>query len=203
MISGALQQVADYYSTKLAEHGECARGVDWNGQESQFLRFQQLSKIIEHDDFSVNDIGCGYGAMVDYFGEHYKRFEYHGYDVSNDMVKAAKTKYPGTNFHFGARPAQPMDYSVASGIFNVRLGIADDAWLAAINETLDSMREASREGFSFNCLTSYSDAHLMRDHLYYADPLAMFDYCKRRFSRNVALLHDYGLYEFTILVRLA
>jgi hypothetical protein len=28
-----------------------------------------------------------------------------------------------------------------------------------------------------------------------------FDHCKRNFSRQVALLHDYGLWEFTILVR--
>jgi hypothetical protein len=41
----------------------------------------------------------------------------------------------------------------------------------------------------------------MRADLYYADPAQVFDYCKRRFSPNVALLHDYGLYEFTILVR--
>jgi hypothetical protein len=31
--------------------------------------------------------------------------------------------------------------------------------------------------------------------------MVIFDICKRKFSRNVALLHDYGLYEFTILVR--
>jgi hypothetical protein len=42
----------------------------------------------------------------------------------------------------------------------------------------------------------------MRDHLYYADPGEFFEICKRVYSRNVALLHDYGLYEFTILVRL-
>ncbi len=53
----------------------------------------------------------------------------------------------------------------------------------------------------FNCLTSYSDPEKKRDELYYADPCALFDMCKRRYSRQVALLHDYGLYEFTILVR--
>jgi hypothetical protein len=58
-------------------------------------------------------------------------------------------------------------------------------------------------GFAFNCLTSYSDAERKRDYLYYADPCALFDLCKRRYSRNVALLHDYGLYEFTLLVRKA
>jgi hypothetical protein len=41
----------------------------------------------------------------------------------------------------------------------------------------------------------------MRSDLHYADPGRLFDYCKRRFARNVALLHDYGLYEFTLLVR--
>ena len=41
----------------------------------------------------------------------------------------------------------------------------------------------------------------MRPDLYYADPCRLFDHCKRRYSRHVALLHDYGLYEFTILVR--
>jgi hypothetical protein len=41
----------------------------------------------------------------------------------------------------------------------------------------------------------------MRPDLYYGDPCALFDHCKRRYARNVAVLHDYGLYEFTILVR--
>ncbi|MBM3138043.1 MAG: class I SAM-dependent methyltransferase, partial [Chloroflexi bacterium] len=29
----------------------------------------------------------------------------------------------------------------------------------------------------------------------------LFDYCKVNFSKNVALLHDYKLYDFTIIVR--
>lgn len=52
-------------------------------------------------------------------------------------------------------------------------------------------------------LTKYSDADRMaeRPDLFFGDPLFFFDFCKRNFSRNVALLHDYGLYDFTILVR--
>lgn len=199
-----LTEVAAYYSAKLAEHGQSPRGVDWNGEESQLLRFAQLSKIIAEDHFSVNDIGCGYGAMVGYFAAHFRDFSYHGYDISADMVKAARETYASTNnthFYCAARPEAPADYSVASGIFNVRLGAPGDAWLNRIHETLDVMHEASVKGFAFNCLTSYSDADKMRDYLYYADPCALFDYCKRRYSKQVALLHDYGLYEFTILVR--
>ena len=62
-------------------------------------------------------------------------------------------------------------------------------------------RSLGTKGFAFNMLTSYSDADKMRDDLYYGDPCELFDHCKRSYSRNVALLHDYGLYEFTMLVR--
>jgi hypothetical protein len=50
-------------------------------------------------------------------------------------------------------------------------------------------------------LTSYSDPDKRRPDLYYADPLALFDHCKRTYSRFVSLIHDYPLYEFTLLVR--
>lgn len=48
-------------------------------------------------------------------------------------------------------------------------------------------------------LTKYSDKEYLRDNLYYGDPMFIFDYCGT--FKNVALLHDYGLYEFTIIVR--
>ena len=41
----------------------------------------------------------------------------------------------------------------------------------------------------------------IRDSLYYADPMYLFDYCKRHFAKDVALLHDYSLYDFTLIVR--
>jgi hypothetical protein len=50
-------------------------------------------------------------------------------------------------------------------------------------------------------LTSYSDPDRMRPDLYYANPGEIFDQCKQRYSPQVALLHDYGLWEFTVLVR--
>jgi hypothetical protein len=93
------------------------------------------------------------------------------------------------------------DYGLASGILNVRMGRSAAEWQSYLEDTLDVLNRTSRLGFAFNCLTSYSDADKMRDYLYYADPCILFDFCKRRYSRNVGLLHDYELYEFTILVK--
>jgi SAM-dependent methyltransferase len=207
MATDLLQEVAEYYSGKLVEHGVSPRGVDWNGEEGQRLRFTQLSKIIQQQQgFSINDLGCGYGALFDYLSNYWTDFSYTGCDVSADMVLAAENRL-GTkaNAHFfvGSEPPEVADYGIASGIFNVRLGRSDDEWHEYLVATLDILDHTSRTGFAFNCLTSWSDTDKKRDYLYYANPAALFDLCKRRYSRHVALLHDYGLYEFTMLVRKA
>jgi SAM-dependent methyltransferase len=200
-----ITEVAGYYSAKLAEHGETPRGVDWNSEESQNLRFEQLTRIIfQPVKFSINDLGCGYGALIDYLNSHSHDFTYYGCDISEDMIHAARDRHaysPHAHFAVAAEPQGMADYGIASGIFNVKLGRSDIEWRAYLEATLDVLNHTSRRGFSFNCLTSYSDSDKMRDYLYYADPCALFDLCKRRYSKNVALLHDYGLYEFTILVR--
>lgn len=200
-----LRSVENYYSAKIREHGQCPRGVDWNGEDSQLLRFQQLVKVIEgKSDFSIIDVGCGYGALVDYLRKNFNNYKYIGIDISEEMIISAQARYEqdeGTRFYASAISPKGADYSVASGIFNVKLKHSHDEWWDYFSTTLDHLNEISLKGFSFNCLTIYSDAEKMRDYLYYADPCMLFDWCKKRYSKKVSLLHDYGLYEFTILVR--
>lgn len=200
-----LSEVASYYSKKLTEYGQTPRGVDWNGEDSQTLRFEQLCQIVDPGTtFSINDLGCGYGALYDFISQKHQTLSYLGVDISEEMIRAAEERYqdrPQARFIQSGEPDQIADYGIASGVFNVRLGRSDAEWLAYLESTLDTLDRTSRIGFTFNCLTSYSDADKMHDYLYYADPCVLFDLCKRRYSRNVALLHDYGLYEFTILVR--
>jgi SAM-dependent methyltransferase len=202
-----LAEVADYYSSKLAAHGDTPQGVDWNGEAGQVLRFEQLARVIEPAAaFIVNDVGCGYGALFDFLASRHPGLSYVGCDISADMVAAARARHPEdgrAQFALGAQPPAVADYSVASGIFNVRLGRSVAEWREYLESTLDLLDRSSSRGFAFNCLTSYSDADRKREDLYYADPCELFDRCKRRYSRDVALLHDYGLYEFTMLVRKA
>lgn len=201
-----LEDVACYYSGKFAEHGATAQGVDWNSVESQELRFRQLLKVCDGGDepFSITDYGCGYGALVPYLRRCGHDFVYHGYDFSQALLEYARTTHadpPRIEFTETLATLEPTDYTVASGIFNVKLDTDDRAWLGLMLETLERIAGLSRRGFAFNALTRYSDPERMRPDLYYADPAFLFDHCKTHYSRNVALLHDYGLYEFTVIVR--
>lgn len=200
-----LADIADYYSAKLGMHGATPQGVDWNSEASQALRFEQLLKLLPKSyRFSLNDLGCGYGALYDFLTAKSLSFSYLGIDVSDNMIDVAKKRFRPESlarFIVSNEPDQIADYSIASGIFNVCMGYTKDDWQFYIETVLDVMNINSQYGFAFNCLTSYSDKNKMRDDLYYADPCLFFDLCKRKYSSNVALLHDYGLYEFTILVR--
>jgi predicted TPR repeat methyltransferase len=200
-----LARVAGYYSGKFAAHGATAAGVDWNSPESQALRFAELSQLFEPGPFSVIDYGCGYGAFADFLSAHALLNAYQGFDVAADMIADARRRHaaaPACRFVTDSAALEAADYTIASGIFNVRFDISDDDWLAYMVSTLDQMMALSTRGFAFNALTSYSDADRRRADLYYADPRVFFDHCKRRFSKRVSLLHDYALYEFTMLVRL-
>ncbi len=90
---------------------------------------------------------------------------------------------------------------VLQGTWNGRTGTLEDVRVAPASVREPGVGRLSLQGFAFNALTSYSDPEYMRDDLFYADPSWLFDHCKRTYSSQVALLHDYGLYEFTILVR--
>jgi SAM-dependent methyltransferase len=201
-----LKRVNAYYTDKVTTHGPVHRGVDWNSTESQHLRFDQVLKVCTGDTpFSLNDYGCGYGALALYLREKKAAFTYNGFDISEAMIAQAKQLLiddPACIFYSAPDRLTLADYTVASGIFNVKMQVEVEHWKNYIEDTIATLAAHSTRGFAFNMLTAYSDADRMRPDLYYGDPLYYFDLCRRKYSRNVALLHDYNLYEFTLIVRL-
>jgi SAM-dependent methyltransferase len=201
------KRLNEYFSGKLDLFGATPKGVDYNGPEAQERRFEQLVKVIDPSrPFTVIDYGSGYGALFEYLQKKGWQFEYYGVDLIEKMVLAGREKYqrfPNAHFTTDEREAPQADYLLAGAIFNIKLETAYADWQAFAVKTLGRMQALCSRGFAFNMLTRYSDADRMaqRPDLFYADPLYFFDLCKRSFSKNVALLHDYGLYDFTILVR--
>jgi SAM-dependent methyltransferase len=206
-IAETQQKLSEYFSEKLEEFGATPKGVDYNGPEAQERRFEQLIKVIQPaQPFTVIDYGCGYGAMFDFLNGKGWQFDYFGVDVIEKMVMAARDShknFPNALFTTRESELPKADYLVAGSIFNIKLDATYENWQEFVVGTLRQMNNLCSKGFTFNMLTKYSDADRMaeRPDLFYGDPLFFFDLCKRDFARNVALLHDYGLYDFTILVR--
>jgi len=200
-----LAGIADYYTAKLAQHGPTARGVDWNGEESQNQRHRQFLRLLgDERDACILDLGCGYGDFLRFLRTRGFSGTYIGYDIAPNMIAAAcRIHGEGRNrlWRVGAAPQETADYAIASGILNVKGDIPVQVWNERVHDTMDVLARAARRGFAFNVLTLTSDPALRRPNLYYADPAETLAYCLSRFGRSVALLQDYGLWEFTVIVR--
>jgi SAM-dependent methyltransferase len=205
MTSRFVDPVARYYEARLIAYGATPRGVDWNSERSQLVRFKQFMPLIDHAEASVCDYGCGYGALLTYLRSRGHAGRYLGFDAAPAMIASARklhaadqrARFVGTRAELNV-----SDFTVASGIFNVRLAAPVDEWDTHVEATIRDLASLSRRGFAFNVLTSYSDPDKQRADLYYADPRKVLDFCFRLWPRRVALLHDYDLHEFTITVRL-
>ncbi len=196
-----------YYANRAGEEDR-ARQVGWRDQQAQHARFAQFLRALRHapdDSFEVADIGCGLGDLLTFLrGRGFSRLLYRGYDILPEMVAAAASSHEDAGAAFQKietlSEVQPADYCFASGVFNAKADYGDDAWWSHVQTCIRDMAAKSRCGVAFNMLSSYSDEHKRDDTLYYADPCRVFDWCKREISRDVALLHDYGQWDFTILI---
>jgi hypothetical protein len=199
-----LAKVSKYYSEKVQQFGATPAGVDWKDRTGQETRFEQLAKITRRARTgTLAELGCGWGAFAAWAREHGFELTYTGYDISPQMLETARGLFgnrPDISFRPGAEPTEEADYVIASGIFNVRFDVSDDAWMSYVDSTIDAMACKARIGFAFNCLTGFSDPERKEARLFYPYPGELFDRCLHRHGRHGALLQDYGLYEFTILI---
>ena len=99
--------------------------------------------------------------------------------------------------------SQPADYCIGSGLFNMkfletRQMNGKQYMLARLFGHVGLSRQQG-------CLLIRSPVILIPiicdADLYYADPRWCSIFVKRSLAKQVALLHDYGIYDFTILVR--
>lgn len=199
--------VARYYSKKVEMHGATALGVDWPCVPSQELRFIQLLKVcVFNKPLSINDFGCGYGALLDFMRKRFRgvSIDYVGIDLSPAMILQAKSRRRPLlrpQFIVGHQSPRTADYSIASGIFNVKLAQPKERWEYHIAQTLVDIFATSRIGFAVNFLgPPHPDAEPIAE-LYRVPPEVWATFCEREFGANVELVQNYGMQEFTLLAR--
>jgi SAM-dependent methyltransferase len=202
------QQV--YFRAKHAQYGDDPRSVSWNDRESQFLRFRILSELFryEQDEFTVHEVGCGLGHFGEFAAEEGLRCRYMGSDISPEFVAVCQAKFGRDRFVIQDIAAsldtfdpavKGCDFYVQSGAFNAIGGASLAEWELFVDTAVENMFAMCGKGIGFNMLSTYSDPEMRNPGLYYADPRAIYDRCKR-LSRFVTLISDGPLYEFTVLV---
>ena len=203
--------VEAYYGARVAKYGATPLGVDWSCQATQSLRFVQLLKICDFSaPFSLNDVGCGYGALCAFLATRYPDFavDYLGVDLSKAMVGRARRRFAMADRRFavGQTSSRLADYSVASGIMNVNVGYPRAVWEDFVAAMLRDLRRTSRRGFSVNFMSDVVAASEVPDNsratrLYRTSPERWVLYCENVLGCSVETLDNYGMKEFTLLLR--
>ncbi|NRA99091.1 MAG: class I SAM-dependent methyltransferase [Rhodobacteraceae bacterium] len=192
-----------HYAERLREHGPGAKAVHWADKDSQFARFRVLCGI-DDDLGHVLDVGCGLGALWDHLEDRGGYSAYTGVDIVPEFLDHLRARAAGaTQVRVmrsdlpNALPG-PVDYALASGIFNNAM---DDNW-GFLTSSLRAMWDASEKGIAFNAMTRFVDFH--DPELWYVDPAEVLSFCKTELGGHPVLRHDYltrpGAFPFEFAV---
>lgn len=202
--------IAAAYTAQFKQHGACHTGVLWDGQSGQRRRFTEFLTLLEGQDpgagFSVNDLGCGYGAFFEFLAEEAPGTvsRYHGYDICPELIAAARVRITNPRARFSLSDAASIrcDYSFASGTFNLMVDADADDWRAYVERALLALWEKSARGLDFNLLDADA-VSAPQPWLYYTRGKEFLDFCHARLSPHVEILQAPGASDYTLLVRRA
>jgi SAM-dependent methyltransferase len=200
-----LERLESHYDELIESHGTGAAGAQWRDRETQEKRMQVLAEIGDVREASVLDFGCGTGHLLTILRSRFGFVgSYVGIDLSEKAVDLARKEHSDARFERRDILTEGIDgtfdYVFVSGVFNNRLS---DNW-ALLTTALQKLFAATRRGLAFNLLSIYVDR--FEEGLWYADPVAVFQFCKERLSPLVSLRHDYEVragvvpFEFTVYV---
>lgn len=199
-------RIEAYYEDKVARHGAIPLGVDWTCAPTQELRFVQLLKLCDFSrPVSLNDVGCGYGALTGFIARRYPQAEidYLGVDLSRAMIGRARRRHrgmAGRRFVVGSDIPRIADYGVASGVMNVMLDHPRPLWEEFVADTLRGMHASSRLGFAVN-FKAEKPGGVETAGLYRTAPAPWIAFCRQILGCTADVVDGYGMREFTLLVR--
>ncbi len=194
------------FNQAIKEYGPNHKAVAWKNEERQQRRFQifagLLSGVSGKDDYIINDLGCGYGAMFEAFKDlsELRKGRYIGYDISDEMVRTAKKRIPDsrTTFIQSYYATEEADFSFVSGTYNMKLHQRNHIWRDYVEENLKQLWSKTRAGLGFNMLSIQNPDR--EKTLFYADPEYFYAFCRTNLSEKIRLVNRLEPEEFVILI---
>jgi len=198
-----------HYEDLLKKHGDHYLALDWKSPESQKLRFNVLADIFEmtgkNSNFSVLDVGCGFGDLYGYLKQANFKFSYAGYDITPGVLNVARRKYPEARFEVRDLLTDPnperFDFVFCCGALNISFE-ERALHLEFVRDLLLRMFELCKIGVAANFLSSQAIYHLPEEgfrqpQYFYAKPEEIIGFAKGMTSRFI-MRHEYHPGDFTV-----
>lgn len=194
------------YGDLFARYGDDARALSHGNQESQYERFQMLTRVFgrEKARFSVHEIGCALGHFGVFLQEHCPSAVFSGSDIIEHFVETCKTRFSSDNFYLRditeKLPDERYDFIVTCGLFHIPGNVPRPQFQAFIYTMLKAMYAMASKGIAATFLTSYYDPGYERPELFYQDEKQLMDFTVRELSRHFEFDEFGPLYEYALRV---
>ena len=201
------KQISNIYNKRFNNYNNTPKGVFWNSKLSQDLRLNIiLDKILQNtksDEFSIADIGCGYGRLYEIIRERKLdgRVQYHGFDINQKIISFCKNNidFENIKFSISAFPLNETDYVVMSGTYNLTPTNNISLWEDYIIKNLTSNWKLVQKAMIFNCLIK--EKRKIEKKLYYTELSWIQKICERNFCDPEVIKHNLLKDDITIILK--
>lgn len=192
------------YLELYGRHGDDAKALFHNDQESQYERFGMLGRLFarEAGPFTVHEVGCALGHFGDYLRERFPQAVFSGSDICEPFVEACRRRFPEGQFFLRditeKLPEDRYDYVVLCGTFNIPGNTPREPWQRFVYAMLRAMYALAHKGIGVTFITTYIDPGRERADLYYQDEKRLLDFTVKELSRHFELDRFSPLYEYAL-----
>ena len=188
-------EIAEIYNERFLKLGPTPEASMWFSKTRQIARFDvifnQLKLFHQRNSISISDVGCGYGAFLQYLSEKKidEELSYYGYDVSPEVIKFCKNKYfERASFYTKSVPIHKTDFVIMSGTFNF-FPIQDyNAWKVYLFNSLKLLWSKAKCAMIFNLQIS-NQAAITTEGIVYAAQEQVEQFCKKNFG-NIRVINN-------------
>ena len=199
------KQISNIYNKRFNNYNNTPKGVFWNSKLSQDLRLNIiLDKILQNsknDEFSIADIGCGYGRLYEIIRERKldRKVQYHGFDINEKLINFCKNNrdFKNVQFSINSFPFKITDYVVMSGTYNLAPTNNISLWEDYIIKNLTNNWKLVKKAMIFNCLIK--EKKEINKALYYTELSWLNRICENNFG-NIQIFKNQLLKDDVTIV---
>ena len=202
------ENITKTFTDRFANYGPRPEASLWFCSKRQHARFEIIRDIIDNNrnqnHFTINDIGCGYGALLDYILKYQKKYltSYNGFELAQNLIDFCENKYSAfdfSRFQLGIKNISSADFCVMSGTFNYAPHTSLEAWRNYLKHQLKKIWNVTDNSMVFNLMIE-NVAKISDSHICYEELPKILSFCNNQFG-NSQVIKDHRLpREVTIVV---
>ena len=206
-LSKSEREIAATFNSRFDAYGPTPEASLWFNKSRQLARFSKLTEAIvsrvSNTEFTIGDVGCGYGGFLDYLATHNSEigFKYYGYDIADRVIAYCSKNLQTANATFlhRSRPSRKADFHVMSGTYNYAPNMEVGPWRSYMRDEIKHIFSATNKYIVFNLMIA-DKAYISKSSIFYEEKEHFLSFCEEELGKTTILEHPLLQLEKTFCI---